>query len=352
MIGVVLHYYGSPQTLADVRDFYARIVHREPSEEKVARLIQQYRAYGRPAPLGATVERIERFLEERLNRVASLPGGDVEAKPGGNGRRFMVRRAGKHAPPWVHDVVREMVGQGVSTIVSLPLTPFGSRLGTENYHRAVRKALEEHGKRWLEPPVEGQPTSLKTEIGTGTVRVIPVERWYLHELFVQASELRLRQALSWLPEDVRRDAAVVFTIHSMPEAETGEPPRLPEQYRSWARETARRAGLAEWTLSYRSAPAGNDKWLGPDVRDVIREVAAKGAKAVVVCPVPTLIENVEVFHDAGEDAQGAAGECGLEFVRTEMLNDSADMLDLLESLVWEALGEAAIKSDAPLAGYG
>ena len=93
-------------------------------------------------------------------------------------------------------------------------------------------------------------------------------------------------------------------------------------------------------LSYRSAPSGSDKWLGPDVREVIREVAARGFKAVVVCPVPTLIENVEVFQETGEDAQEAARQCGLEFVRTELLNDSADMLDLLESLVREAVDQA------------
>lgn len=325
MIGVVLHYYGSPRTLADVRDYYAHIIHGEPDAADVAHLVQQYRAYGRPAPLGATVERIEMLLEERVNRKAYPPRVGDGDEVGGGEQRFVVRRAGKHAPPWIRDVIFEMVQKGVTTIVSLPLTPFGSMLGTENYHRAIRRALEEQGV--------GQRNS----VGTGAVRVIPVDRWYLHDLFVRGSELRLRQALSWLPDDVRPGAAVVFTIHSMPKAEVGAQPSLPEQYRLWAEATAHKAGLKEWTISYRSAPGGDDKWLGPDVLDVVRDVAARGFKAVVVCPAPTLIENVEVFQEAGADVQAVANECGLEFVRTELHNDSADMLDLLESLVLEAL---------------
>lgn len=331
MIGVVLHYYGSPPTLRDVRDFYGRIIHREPDAASVARLTEQYRAYGRPAPLGATVERIEWLLEERLNRAVSPnDGGGEEA--GDAARRFLVRRAGKHAPPWVSDVVADMVRQGVKTIVSLPLTPFGSKLGTDNYHRAVRLALQEQGLEQAEPS-DGESMS------TPAVRVLPIQRWYLHDVFVRGSAFRLRQALSWLPDDVRSAAAVVFTTHSMPKAEVGQLPPLAEQYRSWAEAAARRVGLKEWLLSYRSAPGGDDKWLGPDVLDVIRDVAARGFKAVVVCPLPTLIENVEVFQEAGSDAQAVARQCGLEYVRTELMNDSADFVDLLESLVREAIAE-------------
>jgi len=346
VIGVVLHFYGSPPTLADVREFYARIVHREPSEEKVARLLQQYRAYGRPAPLGATVERIQRFLEERLNRTLSVVkqqgGGPIDPWED----RYLVRRAGKHAPPWVGDAVAELLAEGVSTIVSLPLTPFGSKLGSENYHRSVRRALEALGCQPVDLLPGASPPVDAAAMEGRTVGVIPVERWYSHELFLKASALRLGQALAWLPEDLRPFTAVVFTIHSMPEAEAGEAPRLPDQYRLWAEATARRTGISHWMLSYRSAPRGSDKWLGPDVREVIREVAERGFKAVVVCPVPTLIENVEVFQEAGEDAQEAARQCGLEFVRTELLNDSADMLDLLESLVREALEHAQPTGDA------
>jgi len=222
VIGVVLHFYGSPPTLADVREFYARIVHREPSEEKVARLLQQYRAYGRPAPLGATVERIQRFLEERLNRTLSVVkqqgGGPIDPWED----RYLVRRAGKHAPPWVGDAVAELLAEGVSTIVSLPLTPFGSKLGSENYHRSVRRALEALGCQPVDLLPGASPPVDAAAMEGRTVGVIPVERWYSHELFLKASALRLGQALAWLPEDLRPFTAVVFTIHSMPEAEAGE----------------------------------------------------------------------------------------------------------------------------------
>lgn len=352
MIGVVLHFYGSPPTLADVREFYARIVHREPSEEKVARLLEQYRAYGRPAPLGATVERIQRFLEERLNRPSSAVKLQAGGQAGPREGRYLVRRAGKNAPPWVGDAVAELVEEGVTAIVSLPLTPFGSKLGSENYHRSVRRALEALGCRPVDLSPGASPLVDEAAMEGRTVGVIPVERWYWHELFLKASALRLGQAVAWLPEDLRPFTAVVFTIHSMPEAEVGEVPRLPDQYRLWAEETARRVGISHWMLSYRSAPSGSDKWLGPDVREVIREVAARGFKAVVVCPVPTLIENVEVFQEAGEDAQEAARQCGLEFVRTELLNDSADMLDLLESLVREAVDQAQPTGGASRGAFG
>lgn len=307
MIGVLLHYYGSPRTPADVADYYESIIHRRPTAEQVTKLSNSYRAYGRPSPLGSTVERLQLLLENRLNQ--------------GDECQFIVERVGKHSPPSVPDVVASMRDRGVTRFVSFPLTPFGSRLGTSNYHRAVRRAL----------------TDLTGADSDVSLPVIPVERWYAHDLFVRACSLRLTQAMNWLEDDVQDQAMVVFTTHSMPKDERQTDLSIHEQYSIWAEKVAEKSAVAQWKLSYRSAPGGEDKWLGPDILDVIHDVALDGKKAVIVCPLPTLIENIEVFEEAGSDARSVANDVKLQFVRTELLNDAADMLDLLEQLVRSAV---------------
>lgn len=316
MTGVVLHYYGSPGCIDEAVSYYADIIHRHPSPDEAEAFVSQYRRFGLPAPLGSIVERIETVLANRLNR--NLDG------------RFVVLRSGQHAPPSIDDVAAKMAAENVREIISLPLTPFASKLGTGNYHLRLSRALDRlftADRDLSDASAGGALTALQRPV------IRQVDGWYADPGFIEACAIRLRQAVRWLPGHVQPYATVVFTTHSMPKAEVSDGVPLPDQYRSWAEMTARSAGVSEWRLSYRSAPGGDDKWLGPDVLDVIREEASKGKQGVVVCPLPTLFENIEVVTEAGSDAQTVARELGMEFVRTELLNDASDMVDLLYRLI-------------------
>ncbi|WP_309145171.1 ferrochelatase [Brevibacillus sp. HB2.2] len=69
-------------------------------------------------------------------------------------------------------------------------------------------------------------------------------------------------------------------------------------------------------------------------------MAESGGKAVVVCDLLSLTENVEAIFDCRIHCRMKAEACGLEFVSTEFLNDSADYMDALVELIHERMKQS------------
>ncbi len=63
-------------------------------------------------------------------------------------------------------------------------------------------------------------------------------------------------------------------------------------------------GQAPWQLAYqsRSGPP-SQPWLEPDVNDVLRRLAADGARDVVVVPIGFISDHMEVLYDLDTEAQ-------------------------------------------------
>ena len=72
-----------------------------------------------------------------------------------------------------------------------------------------------------------------------------------------------------------------------------------------------------WRLVYQSnnASYGREPWLGPDIRDALREAEAEGVKAVVVAPIGFVCDHMEVIMDLDVDAAAVARELGLTMAR-------------------------------------
>ena len=82
---------------------------------------------------------------------------------------------------------------------------------------------------------------------------------------------------------------------------------------------------------YRSGkPAG---WLGPDVKDVMRELAAEGAKGFVTCELLSVTADVESYIEVNVECQEVAKELGVDFAVSEFLGDSFDLVYALSQLI-------------------
>ena len=81
---------------------------------------------------------------------------------------------------------------------------------------------------------------------------------------------------------------------------------------------------AGWSLCWQSAGRTPEPWRGPDILDVIRDLAATDrAEGVLVCPQGFVSDHLEVVYDLDIEAKGVADELGLAFGRTRVLNDDA-----------------------------
>jgi protoporphyrin/coproporphyrin ferrochelatase len=305
-IGVLVMSYGTARDLDDVLAYYTHIRHgRPPSPEALAGLKARYAAIGGRSPLAKITEAQVRGLERELNRS--------------KGARFRAFNGQKHQVPYIEDAVEEMAREGLARAVGIVLAPHYSRLSVGEY---VGRAKE--------------------SAGSFSIEMSFVRSYHVHPGFVRFVAGGLEEARDELPPDVRDDAWVVFSAHSLPARILSEGDPYLEQLRETAQTVGAALGLDRFRIAWQSAGRTEEEWLGPDVSDVLRELAAAGARAVVSCPVGFVSDHLEVLYDIDIEAQAAARESGLALVRTRSPNDDPEFLRVLATVIREHLGEEAM----------
>ncbi|MGK2949399.1 MAG: ferrochelatase [Acidimicrobiales bacterium] len=300
-VGVVVMAYGTPASPADIPAYYTHIRRgNAPTPEQLADLTARYEAIGGVSPLAQRTEAQRAGIEAALEAM----------EPG----RFRVVLGQKHAAPFIEDAVTTLAGDGIEQVVGLVLAPHYSRFSVGQYQERLATAAAEHAMG-----------------ATG------VEHWHLEPTYVRFLTDAVRDALAPLPEHTK----VLFTAHSLPERVLVDDP-YPDQLRASAAAVAEAAGLdrwAGWSLCWQSAGRTPEPWRGPDILDVLADLAATGkADGVLVCPQGFVSDHLEVVYDLDIEARRRADELGLAFARTRVLNDDPAVLHSLAELV---VGSAA-----------
>jgi len=298
-VGVLVMAHGTPSSPTGIEPFYTRIRRgRPPDAAQLAELEARYRAIGGVSPLAertaAQVDALRRALEARA------PG------------RFTVAFGAKHAEPLIEEAAGSLAAAGPESVIGLVLTPYGSSMGSQEYLDRAAAALE--------------------PLGT---RLVPVAPWYAATALVDLLAARVREACA----GVSGRAMVLFTAHSLP-ARVGEAgDTYSDQVAESARLVAAAAGADRWGVAWQSAGRTPEPWLGPDVRDEVRRLAAAGGTdAVVVCPVGFVADHLEVLYDLDVELAAVAAEVGVAYVRTRSLNDDPAFVALLADVVLAADG--------------
>jgi ferrochelatase len=301
--GVLLMAYGTPASLADVEAYYTHIRRgRPPTPELLLELVDRYRAIGGSSPLLAITRAQARGLEQLLNR--------------GEDGAFCVELGMKHAQPFIEEGVRSLADAGIDRAVGLVLAPHYSALSVGEYIERVRAAA--------------------ADCGGPEFRFI--EQWHLAPGYVGLLADRVRRALESFPAADERDGVtVVFSAHSLPLRiiETGDP--YPAQLEETAAAVAELAAVENWSVAWQSAGRTPEPWLGPDVRDVMRELAAAGGTGVVICPAGFVSDHLEVLYDLDVECRRLGDALGLPFARTASPNANPEFLQVLALLVSASL---------------
>jgi protoporphyrin/coproporphyrin ferrochelatase len=285
--------YGTPRSLDEVKDYYTDIRGgRPPPPDRLQELIERYRAIGGTSPL----LKITRAQAEGLSRRVGLPA-------------FI---GFKHARPFIPDAVKAMIAEVVTRAVGLVLAPHYSAMSVGDYERRARRGAEEAG--W-----------------TGELDMI--KSWHLEPGYIELLADRVRDSLASLPEESRAGTVTVFTAHSLPERIVSANDPYPEQLRETAAAVAERARLEHWEVAWQSAGRTGDRWLGPDILEVIEDLAGRGVAGVVVCPCGFVADHLEVLYDIDIEARELADKLGVALARTASPNDDPGFLDMLATVV-------------------
>ena len=291
---VVLMAYGTPRTPDEILPYYTDIRRgRPPTDEQLADLTARYAAIGGISPLASRTEAQRVALQTALDRADT--------------RHYHVVLGLKHAAPSIEQSVDDLAAQGFRRIVGLVLAPHYSAFSIGQYLDRLRAAAAPHD-----------------------IAVHGIESWATEPAFIDFIATDLRATLATLPGQTR----VVFTAHSLPERiiSAGDP--YPAQLRCTAESVAAAVGLQDWSIAWQSAGRTPEPWLGPDILQVIDDLAADGhTRSVLVSAVGFVSDHLEVLYDLDIEARRRADRQGIAFARTTCVNDDAAVMAALADRV-------------------
>ncbi len=299
--------FGGPESLDDVESFVMNVLAsrgRTPGQAQIDGVIERYKLIGGKSPL----LEITRSQALALETVASEAGNPVKVYVGM-----------RHWHPFIKDTLDEIQNDGVEKVLALPLAPHNSRAVVGGYVDAVEKVLN----------------GMETHID-----VSYVESWHTHPLFLEALKEKIIEALSGFSTEDRATVQLIFSVHSLPLRLVQNDPYV-EQVKetingvlSLIDQTDR---PIQWHLAYQSKGGGPGEWLGPDIESVLKMLAERGDKNVLLIPVGFVSDHVEILYDIDILAKNAADALGINFRRTLSLNDSSKFIEALFTVVSENL---------------
>lgn len=300
--GVILLAHGAPNSVDDIPLYLKNIRGGTESSPEVVQLIQErYQLIGGSSPLLEITRAQAAALEKFLNQD---PNG------------FKVYVGMRNWSPYVRDVVKEAVNDGVEKIMALCLAPQYSRWSTERYHQSLRDALKEC---------------------SAEVEVQFISSWANNPGLIDAFIEKYNEAAERLRRNGTDDFYTLFTIHSIPSEslEMGDP--YAEEYDKTVQAIIEGVKIGRWYKAYQSQGMIPVPWLGPTVESVLDKIAGYGRRTVLIVPVGFLCDHIEILYDIDIAFKEYAQARNLELYRTESLNRSPLLTEGLASVVWEHL---------------
>ncbi|HTM86469.1 MAG TPA: ferrochelatase [Mycobacterium sp.] len=314
---VLLLSFGGPEGPEQVRPFLENVTRgRGVPSERLDAVAEHYRHFGGVSPINA----INRALADALRaELSGLP----------------VYFGNRNWAPYVEDVVTQMAADGVRRAAVFATSAWGGYSGCEQYAEDIARARRAVGERAPE--------------------LVKLRQYFDHPLFVAMFAESITAAAATLPAELRDGARLVFTAHSVPvAADDRYGPRL------YSRQVGHAAGLVAAAAGYtdydqvwqsRSGPP-QVPWLEPDIEAHLAALADSGLRAVIVCPIGFLSDNIEVLWDLDSEVRSQAQAAGIAYARAATPNADRRLARLARGLIEELRDGAEPERVAGQAGLG
>jgi protoporphyrin/coproporphyrin ferrochelatase len=310
---VLIVSFGGPEGPDDVMPFLENVTAgRGVAQERLAEVAEHYAQVGGVSPINAQ------------NRALLAA---VRAELAAHGDDLPVYWANRHWRPLLSYVLAEMRNDGIGRAIAFLTSAYASFSSCRQYLDAIEQA--------------------RADIGPGAPEVDRLRQYFNHPGFIEPMIDGVAAALASLPADVRDAAHLVFVAHSIPTAMGAASGPAGGAYTAQLLEAMRLVCSAverehPATLSFCSRSGSPSvPWLGPQVDDRLRELAANGTPAVVVVPIGFVSDHMEVVYDLDTEAAATAAELGLPFVRSATVGTDRRFVAMVRELVLERMGEAA-----------
>jgi ferrochelatase len=297
-IGLLVMAYGTPEKKDQIEAYYTHIRHgRKPSDAALRNLSMRYQTIGGVSPLARITREQGERLTEKLNQKIS-------------GRRFRLYLGMKHTAPFIEDAVMRMARDGIEEAVSLILAPHYSVYSVKIYNDRAQAATQ----KYAGPKIHA------------------INDWYDEPEFIAFWAEQIQKELEKV-KDISK-TAVIFSAHSLPEKIISYGDPYPDQVKRTAQLIAGRMHLTRYAVGWQSAGNTDEPWIGPDVRDLTRQLYREGGcTAFVYCPIGFVAEHLEVLYDNDRACRKLTEELGADYFRPAMPNSDPRFIESLAAVV-------------------
>ncbi len=220
-------------------------------------------------------------------------------------------------PPTMDACLAELLDEGVTRIVALPMFPHYSRATTGAAFNFFFDALKRAGVadmpvRW----VAGYPE---------------------HPRYIEALATTIRCGVGAMEGPDDQPVHLVFTPHGLPVSfvERGDP--YPDHIRASIRAVIR---ALDWTGPYHvgwQSRVGPVQWLTPGTPEVLDFIAEQGGQRVCLVPISFAAEHIETLHEIDIEYRQHAADVGIpHFGRAPALGEEPAFIACLGDVVRDA----------------
>ena len=316
--------FGGPEGPEQVMPFLENVTRgRGIPRERSVSVAEHYLHFGGVSPInGINRELIVAIEAELAERRLDLP----------------VYFGNRNWEPYIEDTVERMRADGVRRAAVFTTSAWGGYSGCTQYQEDIARGRD--------------------AVGAAAPELTKLRQYFDHPLLIAMFADAIADAAATLPEDLRSEARLVFTAHSIPlRAASRCGPDL------YARQVGYTAGLVAAAAGYRvydqvwQSRSGPPQvpWLEPDVGDHLEALAADGVKSVIVCPVGFVADHIEVVWDLDSELAEQAAAAGIAFARATTPNAQPRFARLAVDLVDElrlGLPQARVPAADAVPGYG
>ena len=299
MKALLLLAFGGPRSLDEVEFLLTRLFQgRKPSAEQIERVKERYRLIGGFSPLLKITQEQAKGLEEELKK---------------RGYSFKSYVGMRYGHPLIEETLKEILQDGITEIIALPMAPFQSRASTGAYIEEVNRAKK----------ILNKEVSLSFVVG-----------WHLHPLFLEAVRERIAEGLKGFGEEERKGVHLLFTAHSLPKSIVEKDPYAKEIEAS-IKGVLEKLEPFPWHMAYQSKGGGPEEWVGPDVESILTELSRQKVREILVIPIGFVADHIEVLYDIDILYREKAESMGMVLRRTPSLNFSKRFIEALATIVEE-----------------
>jgi ferrochelatase len=172
-----------------------------------------------------------------------------------------------------------------------------------------------------------------------------LDRWPIHDGFIEAVAETVREGLQGFSPEDRGKVVLLFSAHSLPMRFVNRGDPYPAEIGASMEQVMRRLRYSHPHLLAYQSKVGPVKWLEPSTEWVIRQLATRGHKHVLVIPIAITSDHIETLSELDREYGHLAHSLGIRhFRRVPALNDRPAFVDAIADLVREHLSSGQVYS--------